>query len=810
MNKILTTLVAIMCFSFITNAQTLKQYKKAAQQALNNQDYYAALDHYDIILQVDSQSVSNKYNHAEAARNFNAYTLAEKSYEAVMKSEQVSEFPMTSYHLATVKKNIGKYEEAKTLFQQFLESSEGIDNQYTQRANAEMEYLTWAASVVDTPDPEMTIERLGDHVNTPFSEASPMEVDGELYYSSLRFENDEDPFLPSRPVSKLLTSKEGNTGEFIDNLNIEERHTANTTISKDGNRIYYTICDYNKTTKIPCEIFYSTKTGDGAWSTSSPLPQQINFDGYTATQPNLAYDDETGQEVLYFVSDRPLGKGGMDIWYSVVTDENTYSEPKNLSEINTIDDDLTPFYHTGTQTLYFSSDGRQGLGGLDVYKVEKQANNYWSDIEHMGAPLNSSYNDFYYYVNDEETKAYLASNRLGSLVLEEAKEACCNDIYEVDIEPSLLDLQALTYNAKTKYPLNGVDIKFLQMNTVISTDNHADDNEYNYEGKRNQEYVFIASKPGYLPDTVTVSTVGVKAPEVVKGELYLRPFEMNLDALTYDFKTKSKLPGATVRLELCDKDELAKKTNNSDNDFHFGVVDPETCYKLVASRPGYEDSEVRLTTEMLKGDMTITKDIYLKTLPEILLEYLPMPLYFDNDHPNPRTTNTVTSLAYDETVDSYAAKRKEFKNRYGKGMNGEGRIQRDGEIDVFFDSKLLYGASTLTKFTESLIKYIEAGNTAELMIRGFASPIAPSTYNKKLTSRRISSVRNYLKRVYGGKIASYFESGKIKVTEVPNGEELAPKGISDSYGDRQNSVFSPNASEERRVEIIDLKMETKY
>ena len=109
---------------------------------------------------------------------------------------------------------------------------------------------------------------------------------------------------------------------------------------------------------------------DGEWGDAVRLPDIINDSLSTNTQPTVAYDIDIDKEVLYFVSDREGGKGKLDIWYSVMNG-NGYSEPVNLSDINTNEDDLSPYYHTPTKTLYFSTSGRLGMGGYDVFSAAK-------------------------------------------------------------------------------------------------------------------------------------------------------------------------------------------------------------------------------------------------------------------------------------------------------------------------------------------------------------------------------------------------------------------------------------------------------
>ena len=112
MKKLLFIILTLGFCIQSSDAQTLKQFRKKAIEAFNNKNYYAALSHYTTILEVDSTSNDVLYNHAEAARNYNAYSAAETSYEKISNSEVSNQFQLKDTWFTCVKKNLGKYDEA--------------------------------------------------------------------------------------------------------------------------------------------------------------------------------------------------------------------------------------------------------------------------------------------------------------------------------------------------------------------------------------------------------------------------------------------------------------------------------------------------------------------------------------------------------------------------------------------------------------------------------------------------------------------------------------------------------------------------
>ena len=794
------------------SAQTLKQFKKKAIEAFNNQNYYAALTHYSTILEVDSISNDVLYNHAEAARNYNAYTAAEGSYEKVSNSESSSEFPLTDYWLAGVKKSLGKYTEAKNLYTKYLDNSVSLNPEFMEKAKLELEYLTWAEDRINNAEEGIDVQRMGDNINTEFSESSPYEYNGKLYYSTLVMDENDKEYYPYRPSAHIFASPElgmGAESMKVDGLN-SGRHAAHSSFNSAGDKIYYSKCNYvdDESLEIRCDIYVSDIDANGNYSLSRKLPDVVNSATATNTQPNIALDRITQKEKLYFVSNRIGGVGGKDIWVSTIKDDGTYSSPSLVPEINTTEDELSPFYHTGTDVLYFSSNGRKSLGGFDVYKKDISPNATNSDVEHLSYPINSSFNDIDYTINMEETKGYFASNRLGSNFIEQKREACCNDIYSVDLEPSLYDMRALTFDKLTGESLNGTTVELIEIEEMLQSDTNAETNEFGYKVRKNKEYILKATKPGYEPAEITVSTDKIDLEDVI-GKLYLEPYKLNLEALAFDAETTEPLNGVTMKLVRCDELKGDSKTNAKANDFMYKNINPDDCYKLLVTKPGYVPQTVEINTDPLTGNLTLTEKIFLKKVPPVtrltLEGYLPLPLYFDNDEPDKKSKAIVTNKDYIQTNTAYVAREDVFKRKSSKGLEGEQRIQAEYEIENFFGTKVSPAASTLVRFTDHLLRYLEQGNVAEIIIKGYASPLAKDAYNLNLTKRRISSIENHFASYKGGVFSKFIQQGFLKVTEAPYGEQLSNNGVSDNPRDRQNSIYSIPASLERRVEIIELK-----
>jgi hypothetical protein len=188
---------------------------------------------------------------------------------------------------------------------------------------------------------------------------------------------------------------------------------------------------------------------------------------------------------------------------------------------------------------------------------------------------------------------------------------------------------------------------------------------------------------------------------------------------------------------------------------------------------------------------------------------LPIRLYFENDHPNPKSTADFTELSYEETYLKYKGEYPVYLQKVADGRpSAEATLQTQSLLQ-FFDEEVDKGMQDLSIFSNQVWQELQAGKKVSIMVQGFASPLAKSDYNVHLTSRRISAIINYFEEIDGGKFAPYMltQPSRLQFIEVPMGEYKANKDVSDDYYDQRNSVFSKDASLERRIEIIELRTE---
>ncbi len=411
--------------------QSFQAFQKAADKAFEQKDYYAVLHYCRGALARKPNSVAMWYRYAQAAQLFYAYEEALKGYKKVATLDRGRQFTDVGYQIALVYKGMGNYGEALSAFKA-CQSQKGnppyenlaahIQSCKTALQNEEVE------SYIVTP--------LSKRMNSAYSDFGAWRQGDTLYYSSYRFENKEDKAKPKRKVAKVLYAKGNGRGRPLRYVNADTIHTAHTAISLNGQRLYYTQCKYSDGGKIQCALYYRKKDRRNRWGRKAfRLPKPINVPEFTNTQPAIGFDSLLQKEVLYFVSDRPGSAGGLDIWWTAVESEENKFSPPTAYLGNTAENEITPFVSTTEQRLYFSGDYAEGLGGYDVYQGPLgQASAF--ERKRLLTPINSSYNDIYFFLDErEEHSGLFSSNRPGQRYLDPLSKACCNDIYTFALIP---------------------------------------------------------------------------------------------------------------------------------------------------------------------------------------------------------------------------------------------------------------------------------------------------------------------------------------------------------------------------------------
>ncbi len=486
-------------------------------------------------------------------------------------------------------------------------------------------------------------------VNTPGMEFSPaLYLNGMVYVSRYNtgpvdektqetfyelFYSDLDPNgMPMKPQN------------FSMEIN-SQLHEGPVSFNRKGDRMYFTrsnskqgVTKSDKKGKVVLKIYEAHK-GEYDWENVHELP--FNSDKYTCMHPSLSADGRK----LFFASDMSDGFGGMDIYFSEKQSDGGWSRPINLgSEVNTAKNEVFPFFHE-SGTLFFSSDGHDGLGGLDIFMIDL-SKRIWGNPINLGEPFNSPKDDLGLVLDENGELGYFTSDRDGGkgrddiYVFEapggikgiempqvqetlvtvydgaESKRAMgaavrifeCSedgilkneDLYNLELLPSSGRSEELTLKLVRKREEELGEPRYL-------TDRNGQATVSFEPGK---EYIVLVSKPGYGMQEMRYST---------KGESkLLRPLEVTIDpsnclslrGVVLCDPYAAKVPNAIVSiLNKCDNSEIAVRSNIS------GVFEyclPIGCdFTIKAQKEGYNIGESHVSTYKIRGSRSIDAEIRL-------------------------------------------------------------------------------------------------------------------------------------------------------------------------------------------------------
>jgi len=411
------------------HAQSEAVYLRAGDEAMRKKDPVAATAFYLEALEYNSTvTLMQKIAAAWKAR-FN-YRTAASWYKMSLAEEKITSHEKSTAfrELYDLQKRMGETEAALAVIKNVTEP--------TLSDSLHRDHLL----AIGNPVYEASITQLGDEINSGFSDFSPLLTSDSLFiYSSKRFKLAESGNYVSKILSaKIRNGKYSQAAPMTGPMNIPDKNVANASLSQDGKIMVFAVCEEDEDNKLSCKLYEITQSAKG-WSPIIELPDSfINLQGYTSTQPCISTNLEKGY-ILYFSSDRPGGKGGMDLWKAERDAGGNYTPAVNLSAINSQQDEMTPWYDGYTDTLYFASQRTGGMGGLDIWKTKGND----STILHCGSPVNSGYDDLYMHTlapgvaPTQLPSAYLVSNRPPSKTFK--GETCCYDIFKVEPIATTID-----------------------------------------------------------------------------------------------------------------------------------------------------------------------------------------------------------------------------------------------------------------------------------------------------------------------------------------------------------------------------------
>jgi peptidoglycan-associated lipoprotein len=556
-------------FSQPIRENSFQQKVEAAQEAESVGNYAGALDWYDQAYdEIRRGSRGNplvtKFAIKIADLNYEIrnFKKAESYYKRVLKNDDENERIDVRLMYGKTLKQMAKYDIALEELNKVISLS--ANEEVIKEAEFEAAGIELLRGI--EPNIETYAKVLDTEINSPSAEFSPREhPDGTLYFASfdtksaIELEDAEDFHAKIYSITKNDDGEYNKKEVLSQMVNRKEFHNTHLGFSKDGRTMYFTRVQTTGTELTESNIMVSYLK-DSGWSAANMCPT-INGDWYSK---HPAVGQLFGQDVLFFVSDMDGGLGGFDIYYANILADGKFSAPVNLGpKINTPKDDITPFYYDGT--LYFSTDGRPTIGGMDIFYTIWNGVE-WTDAENIGLVYNSANDDFYMSIASDGNRGYFMSNRPTDKKRKLISETCCDDIFEWNIRQIVIDLIAIVVTEEDE-PLNGATIKLENLTDPI---NYPTDIKYNSLGNEFQflldadfKYKATVTSDGYESDTIEFNTAGILDNYTVRRKIALKaiPSEaitetvtinqaIRLNNIYYDFDDDKILPDAEKDLNL--------------------------------------------------------------------------------------------------------------------------------------------------------------------------------------------------------------------------------------------------------------------
>lgn len=536
----------LLCQSPI-QTDTLKTYqiKRMGKNAIRFGDTYAAITYFENYLKEKPNRYDLKLELADLYRKARDYAKAEDTYKDVYINAALK-FPDAQFYYAKMLKANGKYEEAKQEYTKFSnnKAAKTLENIKQLKKLAASEIKGCDAAIEFSKGKYSTlVHHLDKSINKAHIELSPILIDtNTLLYASINedklklYDLDKNEKLPTRKfyIAEKDSGKWRGGKLFDAPFNDPEANVGNGAFSLDGNRFYYSKCSTNGKGKMICRLMVSSKEKN-KWQNPIDLGNLVNSEEFTSTMPTVGIDSKKNDELVYFVSDRPGGKGGMDIWYTYYdAKKKIYKAPRNAGAIiNTVGDEITPVYDITNRTLFFSSDGFPGLGELDIFQTIGEIK-AWSVPENLGAPYNSSTDDLYYIRGKKEgvKNGFFVSNRKGGTNL--LNETCCDDIYEFS-DPQFLPIivegkvEELSSDSTNKVvgilknsPVSLFKIQKDGSEHLLKSTTTDLKGEYSFQLEQGNNYKVIVEKNEYFTKRMEISTATILKPDTLKLDIAVK------------------------------------------------------------------------------------------------------------------------------------------------------------------------------------------------------------------------------------------------------------------------------------------------
>lgn len=494
-NYILTCIILLLSF----NASAQYGSQKKADNLFNKFSFVSAAEVYHNLIEKD-------FNAGYATRQLaDSYAYMRNPDSAVVyyqKAVQQDNIPIEYYYnYAQALRGVKDYKQSRVWLRRFKDAGGVVKKD---------KYLKDSDFITSIFNAKQQYFLADVNFNSKYSDFGAFEQNGTIYFASSKdvgvstkhiYGWNEEPFLDIYTAQNRTDSIVDHKSKIKGDIN-SIYHDGPLTITKDGKTMYFSRNDFNKNVLGKDDEgmthlkIYKASLVDGEWTNVEEL--SFNSNAYSTGHPALNSDDTK----LYFTSDRSGGYGGSDIYYVDINNDGSLGDPQNLgSVVNTDKNEMFPFVNS-ENALFFSSDGHAGLGLLDIFGTVSNANNSIISVLNLGVPVNSSKDDFSFFMNDDGLSGFFASNRDGGIG--------GDDIYAYDRIPQL-KIEGTITDAITNAPVPNAVVTLLDSNDNKIADLQTDENgHFEINIDRDTDYRLDTKKENYIDDSRMVTTKGIE------------------------------------------------------------------------------------------------------------------------------------------------------------------------------------------------------------------------------------------------------------------------------------------------------------
>ena len=454
--KRIITLVILSSFSLTAQAQSTKK----ADKHFAKYEFVEAIEDYNKLIEKGEATPYVYGRLAEA--NYNIYNTieAEKWYAKALETAQEPE--MVFKYSEMLKAN-GKYEASNAQMRKFASLRPADD-----RATLFMANPDYLPKILERGK-KFNVQNMD--INSAVSDFGGTIKDGKLYIASARNSARKTYGWNDQPFLDMYSFTMADDGTYQNETMLDEKmntkyHEGLMSFSADGKTVYFSRESFyeniyekdsvSNTKYSVIHLFKASKTGD-AFSKAEPLT--INSKNYSIKNPSVSPDGKT----IYFASNMPGGFGQFDIYKASIEADGQLGTAVNMGQkVNTEGQEMFPYIST-KNTLYFSSTGHLGLGGMDVFYT-KEIDGKMAPIRNVGIPINSNGDDFAFSMNEDTGEGFVSSNREGG--------KGDDDIYAIKKLQPLCDvlIAASIIDNTTKAPIVGATTSLVDSKgNVIAT-----------------------------------------------------------------------------------------------------------------------------------------------------------------------------------------------------------------------------------------------------------------------------------------------------------------------------------------------------